>query len=88
MPISDEIKIGDYVHASRWSDQSPNDPWCVGHVTEVGKNFDKPFVVVGKFSGRSWPNAVKITGEEGKRLLVERGAYTQEQVDGTDEDQA
>lgn len=72
------IKLGDYVHASRWADQDPDDPWCVGHVTTVTDNF----IVVGEFSNRRWPNAVKIDDAEGKRLLVERGIYTQEQVDG------
>lgn len=73
-----DIKLGDYVHASRWSDQDPNDPWCVRHATFVADNF----IIVGAFSNRRWPNAVKIDGAEGKRLQVERGVYTQEQVDG------
>lgn len=71
MAIQKKIKLGDYVHASRWADQDPDDPWCVGHVTVLTDNF----VVVGAFSGRRWPNAVKITGDEGKQLLIDRGVY-------------
>lgn len=67
--MNDPIAIGDYVHASRWSDQDPNDPWCVGHVTRFGNDF----VVIGKFSERVWPRWVKITAEEGRHLLKSRG---------------
>lgn len=68
------IKIGDYVHASRWADQDPNDPWCVGHVTEVIDVSGKKLVVVGEYSGRHWPNFEKITGDEGYKILKDRGA--------------
>lgn len=62
------IKIGDYVHASRWSDQDPNDPWCVGVVTEIRGDY----IVVGKYSNRLWPRWVKITAEEGLSILKDR----------------
>lgn len=67
-------KIGDYVHAHRWSDQDPNDPWCVGHVSEIGDNY----VVVGLYSERRWSRWENITGEEGRQLLIDRGVLTKE----------
>lgn len=67
--MSQKISIGDYVHASRWSDQDPDDPWCVGHVTKI--NGDR--VVVGLHSTREWPHWEKITGDQGYKILKERG---------------
>lgn len=63
------IKIGDYVHTSRWSDQDPNDPWCVGHVTEIVDGR----VIIGMYSQRQWSNWEKITGDDGYKILKERG---------------
>lgn len=68
------IKVGDYVHASRWSDQDPNDPWCIGYVTEIIDIGGKNMVVVGEYSGRRWSNFEKITGDEGYKILRDRGA--------------
>lgn len=62
----DDLVIGDYVFASRWSDCCPGDPWHVGHVSEVGSNY----VVVGGVSQRRFPNAMKITHEQGDRIIA------------------
>ena len=34
-----DIKIGDYVFASRWADGDWNDPWIVGFISEIGNNY-------------------------------------------------
>jgi hypothetical protein len=60
-----DLKVGDYVFASRWSDCDPGDPWHVGHVSEVGPDY----VVVGDVSRRRWPRAMKITQEQGSRIV-------------------
>lgn len=59
------LKVGDYVFASRWGDCDPGDPWHVGHVTEIGEDF----VVVGDVSQRCWANAMIITPEQGKSIV-------------------
>lgn len=35
--MSEELKIGDYCHASYWSDGDPNDPWSIGFLSEILK---------------------------------------------------
>lgn len=32
------VKLGDYVIASRWPDSHPNDPWAIGFVSEFVKS--------------------------------------------------
>lgn len=59
------IEIGDYVFASRWGDCDPHDPWVVGFVTEL----DTDSVVVGSHSPRAYPKAMKITKEQGDRIV-------------------
>lgn len=61
----DDLKVGDYVFASHWSDCDPNDPWHVGQVTEVGTDF----VVVGDVSQRWWRRATRISPEKGKEII-------------------
>lgn len=60
-----DLAIGDYVFASRWSDCDPGDPWAVGHVSEIGSNY----VVVGDVSPRGWRKAMRITAEQGQRII-------------------
>jgi hypothetical protein len=62
-----DLKVGDYVFASRWSDCDPGDPWAVGHVSVVGPDF----VVVGDVSQRRWPRAMRITHEQGARIVAQ-----------------
>lgn len=72
-PIVENIKapsdlvIGDYVFASRWSDCDPGDPWHIGYVSEVGKDY----VVIGEVSLRRWGNAMRISEEQGHRIAKE-----------------
>lgn len=60
-----DLKKGDYVFASRWTDCSPSDPWFVGHVSEVGDRY----VVIAESTRRQWPNAMRITAEQGRRII-------------------
>lgn len=60
-----DLTVGDYVFASRWSDCDPGDPWAVGHVSEIGAGF----VVVGDVSPRRWPKAMRISAEQGRRIV-------------------
>lgn len=60
-----DLAVGDYVFASRWSDCDPGDPWTVGHISELGPNF----VVVGEVTQRRWPKAMRISEEQGRRII-------------------
>lgn len=62
-----DLRIGEYVFASRWSDCDPGDPWNVGHVSEIGDGF----IVCGDASPRRWPKAMRITKEQGARICAE-----------------
>lgn len=62
-----DLKVGDYVFASRWSDCDPGDPWHVGYVSEVGEGY----VVIGEVSQRRWGNAMRISEEQGARIVQE-----------------
>ena len=62
-----DLKVGEYVFASRWSDCDPGDPWNVGHVSEIGNGF----IVCGDASTRRWPKAMRITKEQGARICAE-----------------
>lgn len=65
------LVVGDYVFASRWTDCDPGDPWMVGFVSEVGchpgATVNVWFVRIGD-NGRRWPNAMKITEDEGRNI--------------------
>lgn len=64
-PAPGDLAVGDYVFASRRADCDPCDPWCVGHVSELGPDF----VVVGDASQRRWPKAMRISNEQGRRII-------------------
>lgn len=63
--VTSNLSVGDYVFASRWSDCDPGDPWCVGHITFLGD----AFVVVGDVSQRRFPHAMKISLDQGERII-------------------
>jgi hypothetical protein len=72
----DNIKIGDYVLASRWSDRGWNDPWAVGYVTaiasgylQVGKEDGSPSDSVNRY--RHWSHAIAITAAQGSAIIAE-----------------
>jgi len=66
-----DLKLGDYVFASRWSDCDPGDPWAVGFVSEVGsylKSVTKAGYIVLRGGSRRWGRAMRITQEQGRRI--------------------
>lgn len=66
-----DLKPGDYVFASRWSDCDPGDPWEVGFVSEVGvypESMTKAGYVVLQGGSRRWGRAMRITPEQGLRI--------------------
>jgi hypothetical protein len=66
-PVPNDLVIGDYVFASRWSDCDPCDPWHVGFVTEIGVGY----IVCGAETPRRWLKAMRITKEQGARICAE-----------------
>lgn len=63
-PAPHNLKIGDYVFASRWSDCNPGDPWHIGHITEIGSTW----VRIGEVSNRRFPYVMRITPAQGDRV--------------------
>lgn len=62
------MNINDYVFASRWSDEDPNDPWCVGFISEILEDSDNIKFKVDGYN-RYWKHCRKITKEEGDKIL-------------------
>lgn len=73
--VPGDLVVGDYVFACRWSDADWNDPWAVGYVRVIGKNY----VELGQEDGSMIPEvgvrgfrcAIKITGEQGAKIITE-----------------
>ena len=70
-----DVTIGDYVFASRWPDCDWNDPWAVGFVSFIGKNFievdDGDGGSIGGVGRRGWRHCMKITGCVGAKIVAE-----------------
>ena len=70
------IDIGDYVLATRWPDEDPNDPWAVGFVVGIHADWGvmvsdhncKPIQGIGL---RWFSNARKISADDGKKIVKE-----------------
>jgi len=70
--MSKKINIGNYVFASRWSDEDPNDPWYVGRVTAIMADGDlhvRRYQV--EHQSRWWPHVRRISSKEGEKILSE-----------------
>lgn len=64
--MSSKPKVGDYVLATRWSDGSPMDKFCIGFVSEIRNG---RYIVGSKdVQADSYRRAEKITADEGRRL--------------------
>ena len=70
-----DLKIGEYVFATRWSDADWNDPNCVGFVREIhedcillGESDGSKIPLVG---GRAFRYFRRVTSEQGHRLCDE-----------------
>lgn len=61
-----DLKIGDYVFASRWGDCDPGDPWGVGYVSYLADNW-----ILLEGGHKRWPRASRITEEQGARIIAE-----------------
>ena len=71
VPVSNELKVGDYVFACKWSDAAPRDRWAVDIIKEVSLNIGNGRAgVFFEASGNyAYKYAVKITAEEGRKIL-------------------
>jgi hypothetical protein len=68
------INLGDYVLATTYIDEDPNDPWRVGFVCKIVLTRRGVSYVVGEKDGtwtdkREYRHARKITQEEGDEWL-------------------
>jgi len=69
-----QLKLEDYVFASRWPDCDWNDPWAVGFVAAIGENYVRlsnedgsPIEGVGH---RSFSYAMKVTKEQAASIII------------------
>ena len=77
------VRLGDYVHAAKYGDYDPNDPWRIGFVVRIIETW-KPHpvlateirrtYVIGEQDGtwddfREYNFAKQITAEEGRAIL-------------------
>jgi len=69
--VTDELKEGDYVFATKYGDAYPKDRWAVDIIKEVSLNIGNgQSAVFFEASGKiPYKYAVKITAEEGKKIL-------------------
>lgn len=63
------LKLGDYVLLTRWSDRDINDPWCIGYLggmiaTKKNKTLYKTID-----DNRYYENCIRIKIEDGIRIL-------------------
>jgi len=66
-----ELKKGDYVLATKWSDGDPRDHWCIGYYTHTDDR-GRYYVIDGngkQFRGNGFRRIKKIKEEQGKLLL-------------------
>lgn len=70
-----EIKVGDYVLATKYSDGDPADNWAVGYVNEIKNRGNDRGYFVGNNETHSfrvggyWGGCIRISGEVGGWLL-------------------
>jgi hypothetical protein len=73
--VSGSFSVGDYVFASKYSDNDPYDPWCVGLIFEIGIDKKGGFVRIDEGGMRCWRNIKKLTAEQGKEILSALANY-------------
>ena len=69
-----DIQIGDYVHASKYSDREIGDPWRIGFVAQIITDKFGVRFVIGDAHGvctdlRAYRHAKRISAEEGLKFL-------------------
>ncbi len=62
------VKIGDCVLLSRWSDKDPRDPWTIGLICEYGEDKKGMFYKIENVN-RYFRHAWKLTIEESEELF-------------------
>lgn len=69
--ITDDFKIGDYVFACKYPDAGPRDRWAVDIIKDVSMNIGngRAGVFFEESGGIAFKYAVKITADEGKKIL-------------------
>lgn len=71
--VSEEIKPGDYVFASKFSDAGKNDPWMVDFVDWIEVDFAQRRSVHFRETGNiPFRHAKKITGRQGSLIIYHR----------------
>ena len=75
-PCPGDLKTGEYVFACKFGDADWNDPWCIGFVGELGKDFITLTEHDGKpikgFSGSYlYSQFRRITREQGEAIIRE-----------------
>jgi len=70
-----DLRLGDYVFATRWPDADWNDPWAVGFVGVIGKNYvelrEEDGRLIEGVGIRGFPFAVRISSAQGASILGE-----------------
>jgi hypothetical protein len=75
-----DLKRGDYVLATKWSDGDPQDPWCVGFYDGYNEAWQRHHVVDGagkSFRAGGFRRAKRISGARGAWLLNHRADIEQ-----------
>ena len=67
--------VGDYGMVSKYGDEMPEDPWCIGIIDEVGKDQKGDFIRIYEYGNRKWRNFKPLTKEQGDKILKERANY-------------
>ena len=67
-------KIGDYVHAAKFPDYDPHDPWRIGFVVKITETRHGFGYVIGEQDGswsdqREYKHVKRISAEEGRAFL-------------------
>ena len=69
-----DVKVGDYVFATRWSDCDWNDPWAVGFVCEIGRNYvrvdDGDGGLIEGVGTRCWRYCQHVSGAVGAEIVT------------------
>jgi len=62
------LKIGDYCHASKYSDRDPHDPWAIGLLKEILITGKKTYYKI-EGNERWFPCCRKITPKYGANYI-------------------
>ena len=68
------VRVGDYVHASKYEDKDPHDPWRIGFVCRIIEDKRGRAYIIGAENGswndfREYKYVEKITAAQGREYL-------------------